>query len=89
MVAVALLPPLVSFAILLVSGHLEAASTAILILSINVISVNLSAVAMFTILNITPRNWWESKRAKQYRTRSLLMSFCLLAALSALLYFNF
>lgn len=63
MVAVALLPPLVVFGMLLIGGHWGLAFRAGVLLATNIASVNLAAVATFHFQGITPRNWYESKRA--------------------------
>lgn len=65
MVAVALLPPLVSLGMLVGSGHYESAFGALLLLSVNVICVNLCGVATFLFQGIRPRTWWEENRAKK------------------------
>lgn len=69
MVAVALLPPLVTFGLLMGSGHESLAWGAILLFIANFISVNLSGVATFLAQGIRPLGWREAKRAKR---RSLM-----------------
>lgn len=65
MVAVALLPPLVTFGMLLGSGFHELALGALLLLSVNIICVNLAGVATFLFQGVRPRTWWEENRAKK------------------------
>jgi len=65
MVAVALLPPLVTFGMLLGSGFTELALGALLLLSVNIICVNLAGVATFLFQGVRPRTWWEENRAKK------------------------
>jgi uncharacterized hydrophobic protein (TIGR00341 family) len=65
MVAVALLPPLVTFGMLLGSGHYDPALGALLLLSVNIICVNLAGVATFLFQGVRPRTWWEENRAKK------------------------
>ena len=65
MVAVALLPPLVSFGLLLGAGHSVAALGALLLLLTNLICVNLAGVVTFMVQGIHPSRWWEAARAKK------------------------
>ncbi|MEC9374273.1 MAG: TIGR00341 family protein, partial [Planctomycetota bacterium] len=62
MVAVALLPPGVVFAMLLGAGRMNDAMGALLLLSTNVICVNLAAVATFLIQGVRPSDWWSHRR---------------------------
>ncbi len=64
MVAVALLPPLVTFGLLLGSGQLGLASGALELFLVNLVCVNLAGVATFLAQEILPGNWWEAKRAR-------------------------
>ena len=66
MVAVALLPPLVTFGMLL-GLRLSRTCTggALLLLSVNIICVNLAGVATFLFQGVRPRTWWEENRAKK------------------------
>lgn len=65
MVAVALLPPLVTFGLLMGSGHESLAWGAMLLFIANFISVNLSGVATFLAQGIRPQRWADAKRAKR------------------------
>ncbi len=81
MVAVALLPPLVTAGLLLGSGHFALARGAFLLFSANVICVNLAGVGTFLALGVRPRALWEKDRAKRATIRSGLLwalLFCLL-----------
>ncbi len=73
MVAVALLPPLVTSGILLGSGYYVQAFGAFLLLITNLISVNLAGVITFVAQGIRPRNWWEAKKAKRTARWSILI----------------
>lgn len=64
MVAVALLPPLVVFGILLGTGNWELAYGALLLLLTNLISINLAGVMTFLAQGIRPRKYWDADRAK-------------------------
>lgn len=65
MVAVALLPPLVVFGLLLGGGQFELALGALFLFLTNVICINLSGVATFLVQGVTPLSWWEKNRAKK------------------------
>jgi len=65
MVAVALLPPLVTFGLLLGAGFLVEAEGALLLFLINLICVNLSGVVVFLAQGIRPRTWWEAEKARR------------------------
>lgn len=65
MVAVALLPPLVALGMLLGAGYGGAAYGAFLLLSTNVVSVNLAAVVTFLAQGIQPMKWYEAEQAKK------------------------
>jgi uncharacterized hydrophobic protein (TIGR00341 family) len=65
MVAVALLPPLLVSALLAGSGEWRGAWGALLLYSTNVASVNLAGIAVFLLRGITPRSWWEKRRARR------------------------
>jgi len=65
MVAVALLPPMVTFGLLLGDGKLTLAMGALSLLAANLISLNLAAVVTFMLQGIRPATWWEKDRAKK------------------------
>lgn len=65
MVAVALVPPLVVFGLLLGSGNYPLAVRAFMLVATNVICVNLAGVTIFILEGIHPRNWWESTKARR------------------------
>ena len=85
MVAVALLPPLVTFGLLLGSGHGDGALGAFLLLVTNVICVNLSGVLAFVLQGIRPLRWWEADRAKRATTIAMCLWVLLLSGLVALI----
>ena len=86
MVAVALLPPLVSFGMLLGSAHVDLALGAMLLLLVNVICVNLAGVTTFLAQGIRPKTWWEADRAKKAtRMAILLWTFLLMVLIVAIL----
>jgi len=65
MVAVALLPPMVTFGLLLGGGQLALAMGALSLLAANLICLNLAAVVTFMVQGIRPATWWEKDRAKK------------------------
>ena len=65
MVAVALLPPLVTLGMLLGSGQWNLAFGSLLLFLINLICVNLAGVVTFLAQGIRPLTWWEANRAKR------------------------
>ena len=83
MVAVAMVPPLVVFGLLLGSGHMIEAWGALELVSANVICVNLAGVIVFLLQGIRPRTWWEADRAKR-ATRIALAFWAILPVLLVL-----
>lgn len=65
MVAVALLPPAATLGIMLGHGNFNLAAGAALLLTINVVSVNLSSKVVFFIKGIRPRTWMEKEKARR------------------------
>lgn len=86
MVAVALMPPLVTCGMLLGAGRFSPAFGALLLLLSNVICINIAGVVTFLSQGIRPRTWWEEDRARK-ATRMAMAFWCLLlAALGVILY---
>lgn len=85
MVAVALLPPLVVFGMLLGSGHWELAAGSLLLFLTNFICVNLSGVLTFIVQGIRPLRWWDAQKAKKASRRAVAVWTVLLAALAVLI----
>ena len=65
MVAVALLPPLVTFGLLVGAGFDRPAFGALLLVVMNLVGVNLAGVATFVAQGIRPASWWEADRARR------------------------
>ncbi len=63
MVAVALLPPAATFGIMLGVGQVNQATGALLLLCVNIVSVNLAAKLVFWVQQIRPRHWYKQKQA--------------------------
>jgi uncharacterized hydrophobic protein (TIGR00341 family) len=87
MVAVALVPPLVTFGLLLAGGYWDLAAGAGILFMINLICINLSGVIVFMAKGITPRKWWEADRAKKsVRNSIMLWTVLLLLLILAILF---
>ena len=78
-IAVALLPPLASFGLLLGAGFFTSALGSLLLLITNLICVNLAGVITFLAQGIKPTSWWE--KAKRATRRAILFWTLLLIAL--------
>lgn len=65
MVAVALLPPAVTLGLMLGGGDMNLAFGAGLLLTVNLVCVNLAIKVVFFVKGIRPRTWWEKKKAKR------------------------
>ena len=81
MVAVALLPPLVTSGLLLGGGHFALAVGAFLLFLVNLICVNLAGITTFLVQGIKPTSWWEKNRAVKATRIAIALSVTLLAAL--------
>lgn len=86
MVAVALLPPLVNFGLLLGSGHISAALSSMLLFFTNLICVNLAGVVTLILSGVKPRAWWEAKKARRMTRIAILFWALLVLLLFALIY---
>jgi uncharacterized hydrophobic protein (TIGR00341 family) len=86
MVAVALLPPLVTSGILLGAGFFSLSSGAFLLLTANVICVNLAGIVTFMIQGIRPRTWWEVEKAKKATRKAIWLWSSLLAVLALVIF---
>ncbi len=84
MVAVALLPPLVTCGILIGCGQWHMATEAGLLFATNLICVNLAGVVTFLVQGIRPLWWWEKERA-QKATRRAMITWLICLALLVLL----
>lgn len=87
MVAVALLPPLVTAGLLIGDMQWELASYAILLLTTNIICVNLAAVLTFTIQGVKPRTWYKAEKARKTNRIASAIWIILLIILAILIFF--
>lgn len=85
MVAVALLPPLVTFGLLLGGGEPELAMGALSLFLMNLICVNLAGVSTFLIQGIRPMTWLEKDRAVKATRIAIMLWATLLASLIGLI----
>ena len=88
MVAVAILPPLVTCGLLIGAGNRVMAIGAMLLFFTNIICVNLAGVLTFLIQGIRPLTWWEATRAKKATRKAMMLWFGLLLALVAIILFS-
>lgn len=73
MVSVALLPPLTVCGLLLGSGHHAHSFSAFLLFITNIICINFAGVVTFFIQGISPRTWWEAKKAKKATHKAIVL----------------
>ena len=85
MVAVALLPPLVTFGLLLGGWQPMLATGALSLFLMNLICVNLAGVTTFLVQGIRPATWWEKDRAVKATRIAIVLWVALLAALTGLI----
>ena len=85
MLAVALLPPLVTFGLLIGSGNYDLATDALLLFMTNLICVNLAGVLTFVAQGVWPRAWWEADKARRLTIVAICIWCALLSLLTALI----
>jgi uncharacterized hydrophobic protein (TIGR00341 family) len=85
MVAVALMPPLVTCGMLLGEGKWLLSFGAFLLVAANVICVNIAGVATFALQGVRPRTWWEAKKARKATIKAGLVLFILFVLLILIL----
>ena len=85
MVAVAMLPPLVTCGLLLGGGQVTLAAGALSLFLMNLICVNLAGVTTFLVQGIRPATWWEKDRAVKATRIAIGLWVALLAALGGVI----
>ncbi|NPA49235.1 MAG: TIGR00341 family protein [Thermodesulfobacteria bacterium] len=85
MVAVALMPPLVTAGLMFGAGNFILALGALELFLANIIAINLAAVLTFRLHGLKPATWWESERANKATRIAILIWGSLLVLLLALL----
>ena len=88
MVAVALLPPLVTAGLLVGQMKFDLAYYAFLLVTTNVICVNLAAVATFILQGVRPRTWYKAEKAKKINKRALALWVTLVFVLALLIWLS-
>ncbi|XRO77223.1 TIGR00341 family protein [Methanocaldococcus sp. 10A] len=73
MIAIALLPPLAVFGLLIGAGYITESFLALILFLINMIAINLSAIVIFSAYGISPYRWWEKEKAKKYTLYAILL----------------
>ena len=86
MVAVAFLPPTVAVCIFFGAGKHANALDAALLLAANVVCLNLAAQAVLLTRGVSPRRWYEKRRARRAMRIGGAIWLSLLAALALLLW---
>jgi len=86
MVAAALLPPLVAAGLLAGGGYYRLAIGALMLLAINIVSLNLAGVVVFLVQGIRPRTWYEAEQAKAASRVAVVFWVALLALLVVLIF---
>ncbi len=71
MVAVALMPPLVTAGLLFGSGLPLLGAQALELTIANIICVNLAGIITFSLQGIRPATWWEKTKARQARKKAI------------------
>ena len=86
MVAVALLPPTAAIGLFLGAGQTQLALGALMLLSVNVVCVNLAAQVVMLFRGITPRTFFEKRRARRASRINGVILLGLLVALAVLMW---
>lgn len=87
MIAVALLPPLITCGLLLGSGQWLPAGYAFLVFTTNFICVNLTGVLTFVFQGIQPANWWAQTIARKATHRAIILWCLMLSVLVGIIWF--
>ena len=86
MLAVALLPPLVTIGLLIGAGSMDLALDALLLLLTNLICINLAGVSTFVAQGVRPLAWWDADKAKKMTVLALIIWGSLLGVLMMLIF---
>ena len=85
MLAVAILPPLVTFGLLIGAGQFDLAIDAALLFATNLICINIAGVLTFVAQGVRPRSWWEADKAVKLTIWAIVIWCVLLAFLTMLI----
>ena len=86
MVSVALLPPLVVLGMLIGSQLWEPAVGTVVLVSLNIVCLNLAAIATFWLRDIRPQSWWQKFQAGKMTRIATAFWLVLLALLVAVIF---
>jgi uncharacterized membrane protein len=86
MVAVALMPPLVTAGLMFGSSLPGMGFKALELAFANVICVNLAGIVTFSLQGIRPATWWGKSKAGKAKSRALKIWITLLLLLAAILF---
>lgn len=81
MVAVSLLPPLVTSGMLFGGGFSNEGGSAFLLFLTNVVCINLAGILTFAMQGIQPKTWWEADKAKKGTRNAIVLWTILLVIL--------
>jgi uncharacterized hydrophobic protein (TIGR00341 family) len=84
-ISASLVPPLVIFGLMLGSGDIYTALSAMLLFLVNLICINLAGTAVFISQGIKPSTWWEAKRARRETSIAILVWMVLLIILALII----
>ncbi|MBA2861352.1 TIGR00341 family protein [Methanococcus maripaludis] len=85
MIAVALMPPLVAFGLMLGSGYYIESIPILILFIVNIISVNFASAFLFYLYGITPYKWWEIEKARKLAIFSIIFWFLNLVILTSII----
>ncbi len=85
MVAVALMPPLVTGGLLLGSSFYQKGFGALNLALANIICINLAGIVTFHLQGISPSTWWEKDKARRASRRATIILVALLLLLTTIL----
>jgi len=86
MVSVALLPPLVVFGMLIGSMLWESAIETAVLVSTNIVCLNLAAIATFWVQDIRPQQWWQKFQANKITRIATIFWLVILAILISVIF---
>ena len=86
MVSVALLPPLVVLGMLIGSQLWSPAIGTVVLVSLNIVCLNLAAIATFWLRDIRPQSWWQKFQASKITGIATVFWLILLALLVAVIF---
>ena len=86
MVSVALLPPLVVLGMLIGSGLWSSAIETAVLVSTNIVCLNLAAIATFWLRDIRPQHWWQKFQASKITGLATIFWLIVLALLVSVIF---